>query len=145
MLRFFVQHYDVTAEGNFEGHNIINLLKHLPRSIEDEAKLAMLRQKLFMLREGRIRPGLDDKVLADWNGLMIAALANAGCHAGPAGLDRTGGPGLRFHRSIDDPWRPSRPFLRQGRLLYPGLASDFACMIRAALALYESHRPSRAA
>src|SRR5258708_7453132 len=46
--------------------------------MEDEAKLAMLRQTLFMLREGRIRPGLDDKVLADWNGLMIAALANAG-------------------------------------------------------------------
>ena len=32
---FFVQHYDVTAEGNFEGHNILNLLKHLPRSTDD--------------------------------------------------------------------------------------------------------------
>src|SRR6266700_2210462 len=39
---FFVQHYDVTPDGNFEGRNIINLLTHLPRGNEDEAKLAML-------------------------------------------------------------------------------------------------------
>ena len=38
----------------------------------------MLRGKLLKLREKRVRPGLDDKVLADWNGLMIAALVNAG-------------------------------------------------------------------
>ena len=37
---FFAAHYDVTAEGNFEGHNILNRLKHLPRSMEDERRLA---------------------------------------------------------------------------------------------------------
>ena len=66
------------AEGNFEGHNILNRLKGLPRSKDDEAKLAMLRSMLHQARSNRIRPGLDDKVLADWNGLMIAALAHAG-------------------------------------------------------------------
>src|SRR5262249_33838863 len=79
---FFAQAYGVTPEGNFEGHNILNHLNDLPRSIgrskEDEDRLAGLRQKLLTARDQRIRPGLDDKVLADWNGLMIAALANAG-------------------------------------------------------------------
>ena len=47
------------------------------RSDADEVRLAALRTKLLAARAPRIRPGLDDKVLADWNGLMIAALANA--------------------------------------------------------------------
>ena len=40
--------------------------------------LPRLRAKLLAVRDSRVRPGLDDKVLADWNGLMIAALVNAG-------------------------------------------------------------------
>ena len=91
------------------------------------------------LRGKRVRPGLDDKVLADWNGLMIAALANAGGDARRAGLDRDGGARLRLHRAQHDrdgdrlghSWR-------DGQLLFPGLASDFANMIRAALALHEA-------
>src|SRR5690242_2676866 len=75
---FFAAHYDVTLGGNFEGHNILNRLKHLPRSMDDEKKLARMREKLLATRAQRVRPGLDDKVLADWNGLMIAALVNAG-------------------------------------------------------------------
>src|SRR6187551_2549601 len=75
---FFAAHYDVTPDGNFEGHNILNQLKHLPRSMEDEKRLAPMRAKLLDARAQRVRPGLDDKVLADWNGLMIAGLVNAG-------------------------------------------------------------------
>ena len=135
---FFVQHYDVTAEGNFEGHNILNLLKYLPRSMEDEAQLAMLRQKLFMLREKRIRPGLDDKVLADWNGLMIAALANAGAMLGQPEWVAQADKAFDFIAiSMTRGDRLGHSW-RQGKLLYPGLASDFACMIRAALALTEA-------
>jgi hypothetical protein len=134
----FVQHYDVTAEGNFEGHNILNRLKVLPRSKEDEAKLTMLRQQLFMLRSKRIRPGLDDKVLADWNGLMIAALANAGAMLGEVPWVELASRAFDFIvRSMSRGDRLGHSY-REGRLLYPGLASDFANMIRAALALYEA-------
>src|ERR1700728_2571944 len=85
---FFAQHYDVTVGGNFEGHTILNRLKPLPRSEADEARLTGLRAKLLAARDGRVRPGLDDKVLADWNGLMIAALVNAGLmFEAPAWLD----------------------------------------------------------
>jgi uncharacterized protein YyaL (SSP411 family) len=135
---FFVQHYDVSAEGNFEGHNILNLLKHLPRSTEIEARLAMLRGKLFMLREKRIRPGLDDKVLADWNGQMIAALANAGAMLEQPDWIEMAEKAFDFiAKSMTQGDRLGHSW-REGRLLYPGLASDFANMIRAALALYEA-------
>lgn len=134
----FVQHYDVSEEGNFEGHNILNRLNSLPRSIDDEAKLAMLRNELFMLRSGRVRPGLDDKVLADWNGLMIASLANAGGMLGEPDWVRMAARAFDFIvRSMTKGDRLGHSW-REGRLLYPGLASDFACMIRAALALYEA-------
>ena len=47
---FFAARYDVTREGNFEGHNILNRLKHLPRNMEDESRLAPLREKLLAAR-----------------------------------------------------------------------------------------------
>ncbi|HEX2656180.1 MAG TPA: thioredoxin domain-containing protein, partial [Xanthobacteraceae bacterium] len=78
---FFAAHYDVTSAGNFEGHNILNRLNDPPgmeRGPSDEQRLSVLRTKLLRIRDHRVRPGLDDKVLADWNGLMIAALVNAG-------------------------------------------------------------------
>ena len=74
----FAEIYDVTAGGNFEGHNILNRLNAIElRDAETERRLAEMREKLLARRASRIRPGFDDKVLADWNGLMIAALANA--------------------------------------------------------------------
>jgi uncharacterized protein YyaL (SSP411 family) len=134
----FAQHYDVTPGGNFEGHNILNRLNNLPRNMEIDAALSMLRPMLHKIREKRIRPGLDDKVLADWNGLMIAALTHAGiafrepewvAMAERAFAFVTG----RMTRGdrLGHSWR-------EGRLLFPGLASDFATMIAGALALFEA-------
>src|SRR5690606_29405916 len=71
--------YDVTAFGNWEHKNILNRSRNpLLGAPDAEAKLAASREILLKERAKRIPPGLDDKVLADWNGLMIAALANAG-------------------------------------------------------------------
>jgi uncharacterized protein len=135
---FFARHYDVTPTGNFEGHNILNRLKPLPRSDADEARLAGLRDKLLSVRAARVRPDLDDKVLADWNGLMIAALANAATVLDdPAWL---GIAGRAFDFVASAMGRRDRlgHSWRQGKLNFPGLASDFAAMIRAALALHEA-------
>jgi uncharacterized protein YyaL (SSP411 family) len=68
--------YGVTPQGNFEGSNILHrpVRGDLQRSPEVEAA----REALFQAREERIRPGLDDKVLTEWNALMISMLAEAG-------------------------------------------------------------------
>jgi len=135
---FFARHYDVTAEGNFEGHVILNRLARVPASEEDEARLAELRGRLFAARAPRVRPSLDDKVLADWNGLMIAGLANASVAFGEQSwlaLAARAFTCIATNMSRGDRLGHS---WRTGKLLFPGLASDHASMIRAALALYES-------
>jgi len=134
----FAAHYDVTAAGNFEGHNILNRLKHLPRSMEDEKKLAAMRETLLTARGRRVRPGLDDKVLADWNGLMIAALVNAGvAFEEPGWLEMAARAFLFVDAKMAHGDRLGHSW-RAGKLLVPGLASDHAGMIRAALALHEA-------
>jgi uncharacterized protein len=139
---FFARHYDVTAEGNFEGHVILNRLARVPATEDEEARLATLRERLFVVREPRVRPGLDDKVLADWNGLMIAGLANASVAFGEPEWLATAARaftciatnmsrGDQLGHRLGHSWRT-------GKLLFPGLASDHANMIRAALALHEA-------
>ncbi|MGB0581402.1 MAG: thioredoxin domain-containing protein [Limisphaerales bacterium] len=85
-FKLVVRYYGITEEGNFEDHSHPDPLKHLnvlsivdPKLSADEAKLlASANQKLFDKRVTRVRPGLDDKVLASWNGLMLGAIARAG-------------------------------------------------------------------
>ncbi|HKA77018.1 MAG TPA: thioredoxin domain-containing protein [Pseudolabrys sp.] len=135
---FFARHYDVTDEGNFEGHNILNRLKNVQRNEADEARLASLRTILLDARAARVRPGLDDKVLADWNGLMIAALVNAGIILEePLWLDMAKRAFDFISQTMSKGDRLGHSW-RDGKLLFPGLASDFAAMIRAALALHEA-------
>jgi uncharacterized protein len=75
-----IDHYGVTERGNFEGANVL----HLPRGPEhaEPAGLAEARRALLEARAQRVRPGLDDKRLASWNALAIAALADAGAVLG---------------------------------------------------------------
>jgi len=134
---FFAPHYDITDAGNFEGHNIPNRLAAVPASEADETRLAALRQKLLVRRDSRVRPGLDDKVLADWNGMMIAALAQASvAFAQPAWRDMAerAFAFVKQHMTRNDRLGHS---WRKGKLTFPGLASDHAAMIGAALALFE--------
>ena len=131
--------YGVAPDGNWEGRNILNRSHRDDLGNEkDEARLAAMRQVLLAARAGRIRPGWDDKVLADWNGLMIAALANAGAvfkradwrDAAIAAFafvaDRLGTPDGRLKHS----WRA-------GIAKHAGMLADYAEMARAAIVLYQ--------
>jgi uncharacterized protein YyaL (SSP411 family) len=135
---FFARHYDVTDDGNFEGHNILNRLDAPEASEKDAERLAQLRDILLDAREQRVRPGLDDKVLADWNGLMIAALVNAGViFDEPAWIAMARRAFDFIAREMTRDGRLGHSW-RDGKLLYPGLASDFTNMMKAALALHEA-------
>ena len=100
--------------------------------------MARLGAVLRTARERRVRPGWDDKVLADWNGLMIAALANAALvFSEPAWLDAatTAYEFVRTHMTIDG---RLHHVARQGRIKHAAVLDDYANMSRAALALYEA-------
>jgi hypothetical protein len=92
----FSAYFDVTARGNFhEGGHSTNIL-HAENDLEDAAEklkvseeqlagvIARGREILFVARERRVHPGRDEKILAEWNGLMIHALAEAGAVLGRA-------------------------------------------------------------
>ena len=126
----------MTPEGNWEGHNILNRLNDLElRDADTERRLAEMRAKLLVRRGGRVPPGFDDKVLADWNGLMIAALAKAAdIFVRVDWLDAA-------ERAFDF---VSTKMISNGRLFHsyrageakaPASAADYANMIKAALAL----------
>jgi uncharacterized protein YyaL (SSP411 family) len=71
--KLFLVAYDVTERGNFEGKNILEFMG----SLEERESLADARRRLFEAREKRVHPGRDEKVLTSWNGLMLAAFAEA--------------------------------------------------------------------
>jgi uncharacterized protein YyaL (SSP411 family) len=68
----FISHYNVTEGGNFEGKNILNV------NPSAEPPSSESRRKLFELREQRIKPDRDEKIITAWNGLMLASFAEAG-------------------------------------------------------------------
>ena len=141
----FKQAYGVTREGNFAhegkptGRNILHRIANLPGWTEaEETNFAAQRQLLFEAREKRVRPGRDDKVLVDWNGLMIASLANAG-----AALDRKDwidAAGEAFQFICDRLGEGDRLFhsYRAAKRQHPAFADGYANMARAGLALWEA-------
>jgi len=93
MASLFMQVYNVHDEGNFDNESTrektgLNIL-HLKQSVDIATELTNMsreelsslldkaRTNLFIRRERRVRPSLDDKILTDWNGFMIAAMAKA--------------------------------------------------------------------
>ncbi len=133
---FFAQIYDVTAQGNFEGHNILNRLGAIElRDEETERRLAEMRARLLARRSLRVRPGFDDKVLADWNGLMIAALAKASETFGKPHWLAVAEAAFDFVSTKMSVNGRLMHAYRAGEAKAPATANDYANMIRAALVL----------
>ena len=137
--QFFAEAYDVTAEGNWEGTNVINRLHDpFPLDADTETRLADCRQTLLKVRQGRIPPGRDHKILADWNGLLIAALAQSAMVFGrPEHLELAKS---AYQFVCESMWIDGvlAHSLCDGKLVTPGMATDYANMIRAALRLYQT-------
>ncbi|HYS77345.1 MAG TPA: hypothetical protein VEO94_00770, partial [Candidatus Dormibacteraeota bacterium] len=139
--------YGVAPGGNFDGGRSVLHLEKTPAQIATELRteegelrlrMASARTRLLRARERRVRPGRDDKILADWNGLTISALAY-------------GGRVLDEARYVQAAERAARLVLgtmtRDGRLLHsytdgrashPAYLTDYAFLVAALLDLYEA-------
>ena len=132
------RHYDIAPGGNWEGVSILNRLDTPDPDPTDAARLSGLKRKLLAERTKRVPPARDDKILADWNGLTITALARA------AGLlDRPGWLGLaeRAYRFVTESMTDGEGVAhsyRLGRRIKPGFALDHAAIVEAALALHDA-------
>jgi len=134
----FAAAYDIAPEGNWEGRIILRRHAGL-ESEADEARLAECRARLRRHRDCRVRPGRDDKILADWNGMMIAALANA---ALVFDMPRWREAALRAYATVKEamalPDHRLAHAMRLGRTNGVGLLDDLVAMARAALVLAEA-------
>jgi len=136
----FKRFYDVDAGGNWEDKTILNRLAHPALAdAETEAALTRGRDLLLAARAPRVRPGLDDKILADWNGLMIAALAAAGLSFERPDWVRLAARAFAF---IGDKMTAPDGRLRHswcaGAARHPASVDDYANLCRGALALHEA-------
>ncbi len=144
----FMRYYDVTPEGNWEGQSILNVPRS-PDAIaaefnlapgELEKRITAAKQILFQVRKERIWPGLDDKILTAWNGLMLASFAEAGRVLKRDDYTQIAVENAQFlHPSLR---------LESGRLLrtwkdgteakYNGYLEDYAYLADGLLALYQT-------
>jgi uncharacterized protein YyaL (SSP411 family) len=143
----FESYYGVSERGNFEGKNILSVVR-TPENIAErfrisvsqvEQALASARFKLFQARELRVKPARDEKVLTEWNGLMIHALAECGVVLGRNDALQAASKAADFvlqHLSQTD-GRLLRSY-KDGRARLNAYLEDYAALIRGLLALYEA-------
>ncbi|MBK8173942.1 MAG: thioredoxin domain-containing protein [Rhodospirillales bacterium] len=135
----FSRAYDVRPHGNWEGQTILNIphAKDACEILADE-RFARARATLREIRKHRVRPGRDDKVLADWNGLMICALVQAATTFGePAWLAAARSAFAFVIAHMHDAGR-LRHVWRNDSARHPAIIDDYANLARAALALFEA-------
>jgi uncharacterized protein YyaL (SSP411 family) len=151
-------HYGVQAHGNapegsdphdefrgknilIERHTISETAQHFGKTVEEIAKiLAQSREKLFVIRERRPRPHLDDKIIAAWNGLMISAFARAAQVLDDPRYLAIATQAANFVRSnlYDSSGKILYRSYREGRSNIEGFADDYAFVVQGLLDLYEA-------
>jgi len=130
--------YDVGPDGNWEGNTILNRSQNpVAGDAAAEELLARCRDRLLAVRATRPAPLRDDKALADWNGLMIAALAFAGAVFDQPAWSAAAEAAFAFVRQRMVESGRLRHSWRQGKLRHPAVLDDYANMSRAALILFE--------
>ena len=142
-FKFF---FDVSKDGNFEGKNILNR----PRTIDSAASALKIepfelfslienaKQRLFDAREARVKPHRDEKVLASWNGLMLAAFADAAGVLGDDKYLKTAEKNAEFllSKMLTDSGRLFRSW-KAGEAKLNGYLDDYANVADGLLALYQ--------
>jgi hypothetical protein len=152
---FITRVFNITENGNFSdeasggrsGRNILHLAGPLPEiaggpgmSLADfRYRLESAREKMFARREKRVHPSKDDKILADWNGLMIAALAKGARVLDEPGYAAAAGRAIDFifGKMVTEDGRLWHRH-RDGEAAVPGHLDDYAFLIHGLLELYES-------
>lgn len=141
----FCQFYNIKPEGNFEGRNILNT----PLTLEEFAaqrqfdlehlkqKFDLQKQILFKVREKRIHPFKDDKILSAWNGLMIYSFAEAGKAFQNETYLQAAFKAARFIKT--QLWKQGGLLRRwrDGQPMFSASLDEYAFMIRGVLSLFE--------
>ena len=140
-------YYGVTEQGNFEGRNIL----HVHRAVDEVARdhgltaegaravIEEASRRLFNARQQRIAPGRDEKVLVEWNGLMIHALAECGTVLGDRGYVRAASRAAEFVLAqMSQPDGRLYRTYKDGRAHLHAYLEDYASLARALTALYEA-------
>jgi hypothetical protein len=144
----FMIAYDVTPGGNWEGRTILNtplpldeVAASLGRAPAEFAEaMGAARRQLYDLRARRVWPGLDDKVITAWNGLMLAAFAEAGRALGRGDYTAVAVSNAAFlHRTMRrENGRLLRTWKAGAQARYNAYLEDYAYLAEGLLALYQT-------
>ncbi|TIS86972.1 thioredoxin domain-containing protein [Mesorhizobium sp.] len=139
----FFKYLTLSTPPGWEGKPILHQTGEQQRqSVADRDRLVPLKEKLLAAREQRVRPARDDKTLTDWNGLMIAALAEAGRALKRIDWIEAAEQAFAFIATAGRDNRLPHSILGEKRL-FPALSSDYAAMANAAISLFEATGTSR--
>jgi len=145
--RRFCACFDITEQGNWEHRNIPNRLRSIEAVVKElnltvdelNETVRRVRPVLYRERQTRVPPGLDDKIITAWNGMMISAMAEAGRVLGVSryinGARKAADFLLRVHRPSE---RTLLRTSRQGRAHLDGVLEDYACLAEGLIDLYEA-------